>query len=81
MNRREFIAGSATAAIWPDASPAQTWPTVDSVAALAEPAVRDKLEQGGAVIFGSTPGELASFLSLEMARWGPIIEEANIHVD
>ena len=27
MNRREFIGGSATAAMWPSASPAQTWPT------------------------------------------------------
>lgn len=53
----------------------------DTVAALAAPTVRDKLEQGGAVIIGSTPNELASFLSLEMAKWGPIIKEANIHVD
>ena len=54
---------------------------VDTVAALAAPTVRDKLEQGGALIIGSTPDELASFLSIEMAKWGPIIKEANIHVD
>jgi hypothetical protein len=44
----------------------------DMVAALAAPTVRDKLEQGGALIIGSTPDELASFLSIEMAKWGPI---------
>jgi tripartite-type tricarboxylate transporter receptor subunit TctC len=33
----------------------------DTVAALAEPAVREKLEQGGIVVIGSTPDELASF--------------------
>ena len=40
----------------------------DTVAALGAPTVKDKLEQGGAVIIGSTPDELASFLSLEMAN-------------
>src|SRR5439155_12623204 len=31
----------------------------DTVAALAEPAVREKVEQGGVVVIGSTPDELA----------------------
>ena len=50
----------------------------DTVAALAEPAVREKLEQGGIVVIGSTPDELASFLNSEMDRWGRIIKAANI---
>src|SRR5262249_28719079 len=50
----------------------------DTVAALAEPAVREKLEQGGVVVIGSTPDELAAFLRSEMDRWGQIIDAANI---
>jgi tripartite-type tricarboxylate transporter receptor subunit TctC len=53
----------------------------DTVAALGAPTVRDKLEQGGAVVIGSTPDELASFLSLEMNKWGRIIKEANIQAE
>ena len=50
----------------------------DTVAALAEPAVREKLEQGGDLVIGSTPDELGSFLKSEMDRWGQIIKDANI---
>ena len=50
----------------------------DTVAVLAEPAVRGKLEQVGVVVIGSTPDELAAFLSAEMDKWGHIIKEANI---
>jgi tripartite-type tricarboxylate transporter receptor subunit TctC len=52
----------------------------DTVAALAEPAVREKLEQGGVVVIGSTSDELASFLISEMDRWREVIKEANISV-
>jgi tripartite-type tricarboxylate transporter receptor subunit TctC len=51
----------------------------DTVAALAAPMVKDKLEQGGAVVIGSTPDELASFLRSEMDKWGKVIKESNIH--
>jgi tripartite-type tricarboxylate transporter receptor subunit TctC len=50
----------------------------DTVAGLAEPAVREKLEQSGVVVIGSTPHELAAFLNSEVDRWGRIIEAANI---
>ena len=50
----------------------------DTVAALAEPAAREKLEQGGVVVIGSTPDELAAFLSSEMEKWGQVIKDANI---
>jgi hypothetical protein len=32
-------------------------------------------------VIGSTPDELASFLSLEMDKWGRIIKEANIQAE
>jgi tripartite-type tricarboxylate transporter receptor subunit TctC len=53
----------------------------DTNAALAAPTVKDKLEQGGAVVIGSTPDELASFLRAEMNKWGQVIREANIQAD
>jgi tripartite-type tricarboxylate transporter receptor subunit TctC len=50
----------------------------DTVAALAAPTVKDKLDQGSAVVIGSTPDELASFLRSEMDKWGKVIKESNI---
>jgi len=53
----------------------------DTVAALAHPPVKERLEQLGAAIVGSTPRELASFLKSEMDKWGPVIHEAKIKID
>ncbi len=50
----------------------------DTVKALAEPAVKQKLEAGGVVIKGSTPEELAAFLNSELEKWGRVIKAANI---
>jgi len=50
----------------------------DTVAALAEPAVRGKLEAGGVAVIGSTPDELAAFLGSEMDKWGQVIKQASI---
>src|SRR5262249_1006534 len=49
----------------------------DTVAALADPAVRGKLEAGGVVVIGSTPDELAAFLGSEMDKWGQVIKQAS----
>jgi tripartite-type tricarboxylate transporter receptor subunit TctC len=65
--------------------PAKTPPAIvrkihdDTVAVLAQPSVRDKLEQNGAVIVGSTPQELQSFMIAESEKWGQVIAAANIH--
>jgi tripartite-type tricarboxylate transporter receptor subunit TctC len=50
----------------------------DTVKALAEPSVKQKLEAGGVVIKGSTPEELAAFLNTEFDKWGRVIKAANI---
>jgi tripartite-type tricarboxylate transporter receptor subunit TctC len=52
-----------------------------AVAALGHPIVKDRLEQFGATLVGSTPQELAAFLKAEMDKWGPVIREAKIKVD
>ena len=53
----------------------------DAVAALGHPMVKERLEQFGATLVGSTPQELAAFLKAEMDKWGPVIREAKIKVD
>src|SRR5262245_41489954 len=53
----------------------------DTVAALAHPPVKERLEQLGAEVVGSTPAELGTFLKSEMDKWGPVIREAKIRID
>lgn len=66
--------------------PAKTSPEIvkkinaDTIAALAEPTVRARLEQLGVSIVGSTPEVLAAKLAAEIAQWGPVIKAANIKV-
>jgi tripartite-type tricarboxylate transporter receptor subunit TctC len=50
----------------------------DTVAVLAEPGIRDKMEQIGVAVVGSTPEELARQLKAETELWGPVIKAANI---
>ena len=65
-------------------APAKTPPEIirkmnaDTVAALNDPATKQKLESLGVVVQGSTPAELAAFLKAEMDKWGPVIKEAGI---
>ena len=66
--------------------PAKTPPEIiakihaDTVAALAEPAIKTKLDALGVIIVGSTPEALAAHLKDEMDKWGPVIKAANIKV-
>jgi tripartite-type tricarboxylate transporter receptor subunit TctC len=66
--------------------PAKTPPQVvgklhaDTVAVLAEPATRRKLEDMGVVVVGSSPAELAAQFKADIEKWGPIIKEAGISI-
>ena len=53
----------------------------DTNAALAYPAVKARFEDLGAVPKGTTPAQLASFLQSEIAKWGPVINDAKIKLD
>jgi len=53
----------------------------DTVAALAEPQVKTKLDQLGVVAVGSTPEALGTHLKNEMDKWAPVIKAANIKVN
>ena len=52
----------------------------DTVAALADPITKARLEQLGVVVVGSTPDELAAHLKAEMDKWGPVIKAAGITI-
>jgi len=53
----------------------------DIVAALGHPPVKEKLEQLGADVVGSTPEGLAQHIKSEMDKWGPVIRDAGIRID
>jgi tripartite-type tricarboxylate transporter receptor subunit TctC len=67
--------------------PAKTPPEVisklhaDTVAALADPLIRQRLDQLGVGVIGSTPDELRAHLAAEMEKWGAIIKEAGIKAE
>jgi tripartite-type tricarboxylate transporter receptor subunit TctC len=67
--------------------PAKTPPDIvaklnaDTNAALVFPPVKSRFEELGAVPKGSTSAELATFLQSEIAKWGPVIQDAQIKVE
>jgi tripartite-type tricarboxylate transporter receptor subunit TctC len=55
--------------------------SVDTVAALADPMVKGKLEQAGYMVVGSSPGELQTLLNSEIEKWSAVIETAGIKIN
>ena len=53
----------------------------DTNAALLYPSVKSRFEDLGANPKGSTPAALAAFLQSEIAKWGPVIRDAQIRLD
>jgi tripartite-type tricarboxylate transporter receptor subunit TctC len=67
--------------------PAKTPPAIvrkisaDANAALADPAIKDKLAQTGYVAEGSSPEELEQLLKSEIAKWSAVIKSMGIKID
>ena len=67
--------------------PAKTPPEIvkkayaDTVATLADPVIKERLEKLGVVVVGSTPEGLATHLKSEMDKWAPVIKAAGIKGD
>jgi tripartite-type tricarboxylate transporter receptor subunit TctC len=65
-------------------APAKTPPEIvrkanaDIGLALADPATKERLEQLGVVVLGSSPEELAAHLKADTEKWGPVITAAGI---
>jgi tripartite-type tricarboxylate transporter receptor subunit TctC len=49
--------------------------------ALADPTVAERMKEFSATIVGSTPKELADHVTAELAKWGPIVKDANVSMD
>ncbi len=64
----------------PSKTPAQIVAKInaDTIAALADPVLKERLEQLGVVVAGSTPEEMAAYLKSEIDKWGPVIRDAGI---
>ena len=52
-----------------------------ALAALADPAVKAKVQQIGYVPVGSTPEELAAMLKAEIAKWHAVIKDAGLKME
>jgi len=53
----------------------------DTVTALSDPIVKQRLEQIGMVVSGSTSEELAALLQFEIEKWDTVIKDAKITLD
>ncbi len=49
--------------------------------ALADPTVAEKMKDFSATIVASTPEELAAHVTAELAKWGPVVKDANVQLD
>ncbi|MDO9415150.1 Bug family tripartite tricarboxylate transporter substrate binding protein [Pararhizobium sp.] len=49
--------------------------------AMKDPAVAERMKEFSATIVGSTPEELAAHVSAELAKWTPIVKDANVQMD
>ncbi|HEV7305894.1 tripartite tricarboxylate transporter substrate binding protein [Ensifer sp.] len=49
--------------------------------ALKDPAVVERMKEFSAKIVGSTPAELQAHVSAELAKWTPVVRDANVQMD
>ncbi|RQP04515.1 tripartite tricarboxylate transporter substrate binding protein (plasmid) [Paracoccus sp. MA] len=52
-----------------------------ALAAMADPAVAERMKEFSATIVASTPEELAEHVTAEMAKWEPVVRDANVSLD
>jgi len=55
--------------------------SVDTIAALADPVVKSKLEQAGYMVVGSSPDELQTLLKSEIDKWSAVIKRIGIKIN
>jgi tripartite-type tricarboxylate transporter receptor subunit TctC len=51
-----------------------------AVAAVSDPAVKERLAEVGAVVVASSAEELGAHVEAEVARWAPVIEKAGVQI-
>jgi tripartite-type tricarboxylate transporter receptor subunit TctC len=83
----ESLPGFDAAGLVAALAPAKTPPEIvakiqkDLAAALFDPTVKQRLEDLGDEVVGSTPEGLAQYIKSEMDRWGPVIRDGGIRLD
>jgi len=55
--------------------------SVDTIAALADPVVKSKLEQAGYMVVGSSPDQLQTLLKSEIDKWSAVIKRIGIKIN
>jgi tripartite-type tricarboxylate transporter receptor subunit TctC len=67
----------------PAGTPPETVARLNAAAkkALADPAVVERMNEFSATIVGSSPEELAAHVTAELAKWTPVVRDANIQID
>ena len=75
-----MVASSWTGLLAPAATPPAIVSKLNAAtnAALADPAIKGRLEDLGVSAFSSTPAEFASLIASETAKWGKVIRDAGI---
>ena len=53
----------------------------DTIAALADPVVKSKLQQAGYMVVGSSPDELQTLLKSEIDKWSAVINTVGIKIN
>ena len=49
--------------------------------AMEDPTVKERMKEFSATIVGSTPEELAAHVKAEIAKWTPVVKDANVQID
>ncbi len=49
--------------------------------ALADPKIKARLADLGAIVFANTPAEFGKFIADETEKWGKVVKFANIKAD
>lgn len=52
-----------------------------AVKAMADPGVAERMKEFSASIVASTPDELATHVKAEIAKWTPVVKDANVQMD
>ena len=57
------------------------WLNSEANKAFSAPEIRDRYVSQGASLPLGTPEAFGAYIAAEYQKWGPVIREANIHVD
>ena len=80
---KDFVSGTWAGIIAPAGMPKEIVERMSAEAkkALADPDLKEKLDEQGIVAMGTTPDEYRAFVGEEIARWSKVITDADIKIE